>query len=198
MSLSLHDRGRDEAGFSLIELMVVLVILGIVGTIITTSLTRGVRASNQAQARIEAYEDMQIAIERVSRDVRGAMTPLRAIEGGTWGVGEGIQLERLQDGDGACARFTYWVQAGALRVAEERSTDGCVTFTTPSERILVPQLDNTQVFTYSTYDEDGDRVTITDSDDIEDISIVTITFTRTLVGQQNATVRTDVGLRNAP
>lgn len=186
-----------EAGFTLIELMVVLVILGIVGTVITASLTRGVQASNQAQARIEAYEDMQIALERVSRDVRGASTPLLAIDGTDWDVGEGIALQRLLDGDGACVRHTYWVADGSLHAAEERSTDGCVTFASSGERILVPQLDNSTVFSFSTYDENGKRKPITDADDISDISVVTITFTRTLVGQQNATVETNVGLRNA-
>lgn len=188
-----HD---PQAGFSLIELMVVLVILGLVGTIIAGGLTRGLRASNEAQARIEAFEDMQIALERISRDIRGASTPLLAIDvGGT--VGGGIQFERLRDGEGDCARYTYWVEDGSLRVSEEQSTDGCDpdTFTAPAERVLVPQLENAEVFTFSTYD-DGDLTVIDDPDDIDDISIVTITLTRRPFDQADATVQTDVGLRN--
>ena len=201
----LTRRGRHEqAGFSLIELMVVLIILGIVGTIIAGGLTRGLRASNEAQARIEAFEDMQIALERVSRDVRGAST-LWAIEDedSVWDVGEGIEFERLRDGEGDCARYTYWVEDRALWVSEEVSTDGCDTFADSAERILVPQLENTEVFTFSTYvtDENDDlyrqRVEIDDPDDIDDISIVTITLTRRPFGQADATVETDVGLRNA-
>ena len=196
MPLNRHQHQRDEAGFSLIELMVVLVILGVVGAIIAGGLTSGLRASNQAQARIEAYEDLQIAVERISRDLRGA-SGLLAIEDANWNVGEGLRFDRLQDGEGRCARFTYWVEGASLRVTEQNSTDGCTTFTSDGTSVLVPHLDNTTVFTFSTYNDVGERVQIDEPDDIDDISIVTIRLTRTLVGQQNATVRTDVGLRNA-
>lgn len=201
---------RAQGGFSLIELLVVIVILGIVGSIIAGGLIRGMRADAQAQARVEAFEDMRIAVERISRDVRAASTPLRAIEDedDDWGVGEGVELQRLRDGEGDCVRLTYWVDDGdsTLNVREERSTDGCEEPFDPetvTERILVPRLavpaaDDDPVFYFWTFDDDGDRQIFNETtDDISAIRGVTITLTRTLTHQPDVTIETDIGLRNA-
>lgn len=60
----------DEDGFSLVELLVVVLILGVIGGITLTGLVQGFRTSARADARIEAFTDLQRASERVSRDLR--------------------------------------------------------------------------------------------------------------------------------
>ena len=190
MQRLMSSRRRAAGGFSLVELLVVMFILAVVGTIVANGLVRGLQADRQAQSRIEAFEDMQIALERVSREVRAASTPLLVAEE------DEIQFEVLRDG--GCIQFTYWVdEDDALRSLEERSTDGCVTFDVDTQQILVPRLEpDSTVFVFETdqYDEDG-RVL---AEDVEEVRFVTISFTRTLVDQQPATVQTVVGLRNAP
>ena len=187
---------RPQGGFTLVELLVVLLLLGVVGSIVAGGLVRGMRADAQAQARIEAFEDMQVALERVSREVRAASTPppesvLDFDKDGKW-----LQLQVLREG--TCIRFTYEVDADddVLRASEERSTDGCENFGTSTDRVLVPDLADHAVFTFETnrYDDDGERIA---ADSAGDIRFVTITFTRTLFEQQPVTVSTVVGLRNA-
>ena len=186
-----HDRGRSS-GFTVVELLVVLLLLGIVSSVVAGGLIRGQRADAQAQARIAAFEEMQIALERVSREVRAASTPLPddvLDEDGEW-----LQVDVLREG--ICIRFTFEVGADdALRVSEQRSTDDCDNFGTATDRVLVPDLADPAVFTFETnqYD-DGERIAATDA---RDIRFVTITFTRTLFEQQPVTVSTVVGLRNA-
>lgn len=63
---------RNEAGFSLVELLVVMVIMGVVGTVVGTSLVQGMRTSATAQSRIHALSDLQRGAERVSRELRVA------------------------------------------------------------------------------------------------------------------------------
>lgn len=63
-------RPADEQGFSLIELLVVVLILGIVGAITLTGLVQGLQTSARADARIQAFSELQRASERVSRDLR--------------------------------------------------------------------------------------------------------------------------------
>ena len=189
MQRLMGSRRRAAGGFSLVELLVVMFILAVVGTIVANGLVRGLQADRQAQSRIEAFEDMQIALERVSREVRAASTLLVAEE-------QEIQFEVLRGG--GCIQFTYWVDGDdALRSLEERSTDGCTTFDVDTEQILVPRLKpESTVFGFETdeYDEDG-RVP---TEEVDEVRFVTISFTSTLVDQQPATVQTVVGLRNAP
>lgn len=187
-----HRRGAQE-GYSLIELLVVMVIFGIVGTIIVGSLARGAQADREAQARIEAFEDMQIALERVSRNVRAASMPLLEADP----VNERLQLRLLRDG--ICSQFTYWVDADALRVREERSTTEECTFSSASETLVVGGLEpGSNVFTFESdeyFRDANDDLQRETASSVDEIQFVTISFTRAPVGQP-VTVQTVVGLRN--
>lgn len=69
----LTDSARpDEQGFSLIELLVIMVILGVLGAMVTTSVVQGMRVSDQADRRVEALTDLQRAGQRISRELRMA------------------------------------------------------------------------------------------------------------------------------
>lgn len=191
--LSMLSRYRDHDGFSLVELLVVMVLLGIVGAIAATGISRGLQADREAQSRIEAFEDIQIAVERVSRDVRAATT-LIDIEP------RDIRFEVVRDG--SCVEHRYWVdENGDLRAADVQFTDDCETPSGSGERILVPAIEpGSTVFIYETdeylEDADGNRQR-TSTEAVGDVRFVTITMTRSLVDQRPVTVRTVVGLRNA-
>jgi prepilin-type N-terminal cleavage/methylation domain-containing protein len=66
------ERMRNESGFTLVELMIVLVLMGIIGGVVTTALVQGMRTSTQAQSRITALSDLQRGLERVARELRVA------------------------------------------------------------------------------------------------------------------------------
>lgn len=183
----LTRRCQQQDGLTLVELLVVLLLVSVIGSIVAGGVIRGMRAEAHAQSRIEAFEQMQIAMERVSRDVRAASPLIEAED-------DRIQLELTRDG--TCFRFTYEVDDDALLVVEERLADDCETPTASSVRVLVPELEpGSTVFVYEMDEYDnGERK---EADAVDDIRFVTITFTRTLFDQSPVTVRTVVGLRNS-
>jgi prepilin-type N-terminal cleavage/methylation domain-containing protein len=67
-------RLRDEAGFSMVEMIVVVAILGIVLSGVTTVLLSGSHAQLQINNRFQAQEASRLALAAVRRDVHGACT----------------------------------------------------------------------------------------------------------------------------
>lgn len=67
------NRDASEAGFSLIELLVVVAILGVVGGITLTGLVQGMSTSARADQRIHTYTELERASERITRDLRRAV-----------------------------------------------------------------------------------------------------------------------------
>lgn len=65
-----HRRG--QGGFTLVELLVVMLIMGIVGGVVTTALVRGMQTSAVAQSRIQGLSDLQRGVERIARELRVA------------------------------------------------------------------------------------------------------------------------------
>lgn len=65
-------RPGDESGFTLVELLVVMLIMGIIGAFTMTSLVQGLEVSNDADRRIQTLTDLQQAGQRVSRELRMA------------------------------------------------------------------------------------------------------------------------------
>ena len=62
----------SEQGFTLVELLVVMLIAGVVGAVVTTALVRGMQTSTMAQSRINGLSDLQRGLERVARELRVA------------------------------------------------------------------------------------------------------------------------------
>lgn len=72
MSMSHHPHKRGEQGFTIIELLVVIVILGVVGGMVTTAVVTSLRAASATTSRVLALDELQTAMQRVSRDLRAA------------------------------------------------------------------------------------------------------------------------------
>lgn len=62
----------DAAGATLVELLVVMVLLGVIGSIVTTAVIAGLTSAAETQARLEALHELEVAVQRVSRDLRAA------------------------------------------------------------------------------------------------------------------------------
>ncbi|MBT6051214.1 MAG: type II secretion system protein, partial [Candidatus Scalindua sp.] len=61
-----------EAGFTLIEMIIVVVLSSILGTFIFGVLTKSLAAQRNMQVRKERSDDAVLALERISREVREA------------------------------------------------------------------------------------------------------------------------------
>lgn len=76
--LTRHAAPRGEEGFTVLEMMVVLVILSIVLAIVGNVLMSVTHAANQGEALVENEQQSTLAIGRLARDLRAA-NPLQPI-----------------------------------------------------------------------------------------------------------------------
>lgn len=66
-----HDRGGDE-GFTLVELLVSIVLLGVLGAITLTAVINTQKDYRLADDQAQGLSDVKVASERLARDVRDA------------------------------------------------------------------------------------------------------------------------------
>ena len=71
---SLRSRATAEAdaGFTLMELLVVVFIMGTIGTIVSGTIVQSMQASRREQERVFTVSTAQTALERLTRDLRTA------------------------------------------------------------------------------------------------------------------------------
>lgn len=100
-------RSDDERGFTMVELLVVMLIMGVIGAFTMTSLVEGLRTSNDADRRIQAMTDLQQAGQRVSRELRMACSVETA-------AADVVVLDLLRDG----TRYRYRIEADAAGVLQ--------------------------------------------------------------------------------
>jgi prepilin-type N-terminal cleavage/methylation domain-containing protein len=99
-------RAADEQGFTLVELLVVVFIVGVVGAVTTTGVIRGMRTTEEAQDRADAQAATRTAAERVSRELRMA-DPLR------YATAQEVRLDVARGG--GVTHFRYVVAAAGDR-----------------------------------------------------------------------------------
>jgi len=68
-------RGREEGGYSLVEMLVVLLLLGVVGTVVTKGIVTTLRSTRTGTQRAVALSQLQTAADRLSRELRAAEAP---------------------------------------------------------------------------------------------------------------------------
>lgn len=102
-----RDVDEAEDGYSLIELLVVIILLSIVGSVILAGIVQTSRTNTAVSVRTTSLTDLQKAVERMARDLRTA-DPL---EPGTAG-GSTLQV-RIFRGS-ACSRVGYYLSGTTL------------------------------------------------------------------------------------
>lgn len=183
MSVMWGHRHTDprEAGFTLVELLVVLVLAGVVGTVALNGIVTSTRVSRQTQERVQAAAELQRAAERITRDVRAAC-PLEVLEGDRI-----VGIVHPDGGAAMRAIYRYDAPTRALRSATEVPVGP---LGTPPETTLMTQVEPVgDLFTY--LGEDATVVTAA-----TDVRFVHITLRRDLAEQDPVQVETRVALRN--
>ena len=159
-------RTGDESGYSLVELMTVIVIAGVVGTMSVWALTSPLRVQRTVEARANAQQQMQIAAEQITAQVRNAnvVYPPATIANG-WELVTYTPVGSSQ----RCVQWQY-LNTGELRtrswLPNWRNTDNSVT----AWRTSASDLSNQTVspppgvapFALAPVDPYGDRLLIVD------------------------------------
>jgi prepilin-type N-terminal cleavage/methylation domain-containing protein len=185
---------RDDEGYSLVELLVVIILLGIIGGIVSTTTIGGMRGTRQAQNRAYSSESIQAQIERMARDIRVA-DPIRAASGTS------LTVDDYRGG--TCVRQTWSVSSGSLVQTSITypAWSSCAAYpssATPTStvtRTLLTSLNTSSTALFTYVDSSGSALA---SPTPSKISVVRISVTQNgLEGRAGVTFATAVGVRNA-
>jgi prepilin-type N-terminal cleavage/methylation domain-containing protein len=106
--LPLRARLQAESGFSLVELIITMVVMGIVMTGLVNIFTSGERASADATARMQSQQGVRVAFDRLEYDTRCASTA------GILSSGAGVHLNLGSWCDHATGDVSWCVSSGSL------------------------------------------------------------------------------------
>lgn len=193
---------------TLVELLVVMVLVGIVGTIMTSAFVSAARSTTAASGRVDALDDLRPAIQRIQRELRAA-DPLVLSASSDYETELGVVVTR----NGATSQHDFYLTGtpGDWDIWEDQydvAADGTPTLRRSSS--LVAHVENdasTPVFTY--YDDDGQRITCDDLDltiaaDVSTCrdrhltaSRVRFEIVRAIDGQSPIVLETQVAIRNS-
>jgi type II secretory pathway pseudopilin PulG len=200
---------------SLVEMIVTVMLLGVVGTLVLTGLTSGMRTTSTVQDQGRTAGQLRIAVERIARELRAA----DPVELGT-ARSDRIQVRIVRNG--TCTRFVYRPLAGNLVQYTQRPLtpapaapgaftipNACVSpvavepptfLASATPRILATGISTTAVFTY--WDAADNALafpapagaTYTE----KDIARIRVTLTRPASGRaKSVSVSTEVTVHNA-
>lgn len=105
-----------EAGVTLVELLVAMLLLGVVGGVVTSAIVSAMSASQTTTARIQAVQELEIGLQRVTRDLRAA-DPLVLSGGGDFEDELGASV--LADGERRTVNYRLVGEVGEQRFIRE-------------------------------------------------------------------------------
>jgi prepilin-type N-terminal cleavage/methylation domain-containing protein len=202
----------DASGFTLVELLVVMVLLGIIGGIVVNAVSSGLRSASRTTARTMALHDIEVALQRVGRELRAA-DPLYLTSGPDYGNHVGAEV--MRDRKVHIVRFGIEVGDDGVQLLvqdtttfdlDEFMTDPDATPIEQPRRALVTDIDNGDEPVFRYFRTDGveitcevgvDGATKSDCDDrYAEASQIAIRLIRAVPGQNPIRAETRVNVRN--
>jgi prepilin-type N-terminal cleavage/methylation domain-containing protein len=107
-SFPLRARLQAESGFSLVELIITMVVMGIIMTGLVNVFTSGERASADATSRMQSQQSVRVAFDRLEYDTRCASVASILSSGG------GVALTLPSQCDHATGSVVWCVSSGSL------------------------------------------------------------------------------------
>lgn len=175
-------RLRSEGGYSLPELLVVMVLLGIIGSIVTNSVVAGMQTTRRAQARVVALTDLEKSVARIGRELRAAC-PVRT----STPTQVTVDSERAD----TLWRYRYTLNTTTQQLSEQRQRydTASATWVTVVDAPLISDVTNTTAFSYV----DTENQATSDPTRVVGLGV---TITRDLPEQDAITVSTRLTARN--
>jgi prepilin-type N-terminal cleavage/methylation domain-containing protein len=210
-------RAGTDAGVSLVEMLVVLVILSVVSAITTTGMIKATQSARQTQDRAEALADVEKGLQRMSREVRAAhpiaVGAVRHPPIARASANE-VEVRILRKNSAGVDRsyaFRYSFAAGEIRETRREAAvtaDPAAVAVPPAGRFLTRIVNTGPVFRY--YDANGTEmlpvapcatapvaVPCLPEDNLRQVAKVRISLARSLPETSTPlTVSTVVSLRN--
>jgi prepilin-type N-terminal cleavage/methylation domain-containing protein len=150
---------RSEAGLTLIELLVTMIIMGVISAVVTAGIITSLTDQRRERTRLDAVSSSQVVLERVSKDLRAA-NPLVA--------GDSSSVTMLVYHGTACQQRRYYVNASSQLVEETASYPSSATCSsrsgtlgTASSVVLLAKVANAStdpVFSYRRIDPAQDAL----------------------------------------
>ena len=182
--MTAHQTHRGEAGITLVELLVVMVLFGIVGGVVTSAIVSAMRSTQTTTARINATQELEIGLQRVTRDLRSA-DPLVLSE--TDDFDDELGASILSGGDRRTVNYRLEGDEGDQRFVREDTA-----------QTLVAVVDNGGQPVFRYLDRFGDELQCTDDCESEYLKArqIEIRLVRDIGDDGAIEVSTRVGVRN--
>lgn len=179
-------RGGDQSGFTLVELLVVIILMGVIGAIFTSGMMSAMRADRRTRARVGVQGDLAKGVDRMTKQIRVA-SPVVAFSPTS------LSVETYRGG--IRYRYTYTYNTTAKTVTEQLDRYATATAVTPvsstTQTLLTNVSNGTSVPMFAYYDRTGTVATT-----VAKVARVEITLVETPAEQNAIRFQTSVFLRN--